>query len=71
MRTDCPNCKTINPINNVSAVETYSFEYKCDKCGYYIRSTEWFESEALMNLNNTLIADRQKKLQPKCEGCGE
>ena len=70
MQTNCPECSKLNPINNVSAVETYSFEYKCD-CGYWVRSTDWMESNAFKGINDMIIADRQKKLMPKCEGCGE
>ena len=70
MQTNCPECEKLNPINNVSAVETHSFEYRCE-CGYFVRCTDWMECEAFKELNDTIIRDRQAKLAPKCKGCGE
>ena len=62
MQTNCPECEALNPINNVSAVETYSFEYRCS-CGYFVQSTAWMESEAFKLINDNIIADREAKLK--------
>lgn len=70
MQTPCPECERLNPINDVSAVETYAFEYRCT-CGYYVHSTAWMESEAFKLINENIIADRQTKLAPRCDGCSE
>lgn len=70
MQTNCPWCNKINHIERQSITETYSFEYKCE-CGYFLRTTDWMESNAFQNFNDELIKDRQKKIMPKCGGCGE
>lgn len=70
MKTNCPECGKLNPIVKQSITETYSFEYRCE-CGYFLRTTEWMESDAFKSFNDEIIKDRQKKMMPRCEGCGE
>lgn len=70
MKTTCPECERLNAVTLKSIVECYGFEYSCT-CGYYLYVSDWSESDAFKSFNEKIIEDRQKKLMPKCNGCGD